>query len=113
MAARLANAKIAQQLQERTDENRRVSGQLEQLTSSVKAREAIYRSHMEASGGQVNPAHQVRRNTGADSYHQRRLKYPVDRLRSNRVVSHARLEPYGGITRAEREEHPSRTTNVA
>ncbi|CAM9612531.1 unnamed protein product [Hapterophycus canaliculatus] len=41
------------------DENRRVSGQLVQLATSVKVREAIYRSHMEASGGEINPAHQA------------------------------------------------------
>lgn len=56
----MENAKIAQQLQERMDENRRVSGQLVQLASSVKVREAIYRSHMEASGGEINPAQQAR-----------------------------------------------------
>lgn len=59
--ARQANEKIAQQLQERIDENRRVSGQLVQLASSVKVREAIYRSHMEGSGGEINPAQQARR----------------------------------------------------
>lgn len=59
--ARQANAKIAQQLQERLDENRRMSGQLVQLASSVKVREAIFRSHVEASGGESNPAQQVRR----------------------------------------------------
>lgn len=58
--ARQANAKIAQQLQERLEENRRVSGQLVQLATSVKVREAIYRSHMEASGGEINPAQQVK-----------------------------------------------------
>ncbi|CAM9456895.1 unnamed protein product [Scytosiphon promiscuus] len=57
--ARQVNAKIAQQLQERLDENRRVSGQLVQLATSVNVREAIYRSHMEASGGEINPAHQA------------------------------------------------------
>lgn len=57
--ARQVNAKIAQQLQERLEENRRVSGQLVQLATSVKVREAIYRSHMEASGGEINPAQQV------------------------------------------------------
>lgn len=57
----MENAKIAQQLQERMDENRRVSGQLVQLASSVKVREAIYRSHMEASGGEINPAQQARK----------------------------------------------------
>lgn len=62
--ARQANAKIAQQLLERTDENRRVSGQLVQLASSVKVREAIYRSHMEASGGEINPAQQARKSRG-------------------------------------------------
>ncbi|CAB1115795.1 unnamed protein product [Ectocarpus sp. CCAP 1310/34] len=54
-----ANAKIAQQLQEREDENRRVNGQLGQLATSVKVREAIFRSHMESSGGDINPAQQV------------------------------------------------------
>lgn len=58
--ARQTNAKIAQQLQERLEENRRVSGQLVQLATSVKVREAIYRSHMEASGGEINPAQQVK-----------------------------------------------------
>ncbi|CAM9986213.1 unnamed protein product, partial [Ectocarpus sp. 12 AP-2014] len=56
--ARQANAKIAQQLQEREDENRRVNGQLGQLATSVKVREAIFRSHMESSGGEINPAQQ-------------------------------------------------------
>lgn len=59
LKARQANAKISQQLQERAEENRRVSGQLVQLFASVKVREAIYRSHTEASGGEVNPAQQV------------------------------------------------------
>lgn len=61
--ARQANAKIAQQLQERLEENRRVSSQLVQLATSVKVREAIYRSHMEASGGEINPAQQVKYGT--------------------------------------------------
>ncbi|CAM9147521.1 unnamed protein product, partial [Ectocarpus sp. 13 AM-2016] len=56
--ARQENAKIAQQLQEREDENRRVNGQLGQLATSVKVREAIFRSHMESSGGEINPAQQ-------------------------------------------------------
>ena len=60
--ARQTNAKIAQQLQERLDENRRVSGQLVQLSTSVKAREAIHRSKMDASGGEINPAQQVSSN---------------------------------------------------
>ncbi|CAN0362423.1 unnamed protein product [Pylaiella littoralis] len=59
LKARQANAKISQQLQERAEENRRVSGQLVQLFASVKVREAIYRSHTEASGGEVNPAQQA------------------------------------------------------
>lgn len=59
LKAKQANAKIAQQLQERLDENRRVSNQLVQLVNSVKAREAIYHSHMETSGGETNPAQQV------------------------------------------------------
>lgn len=37
-----------------------MSGQLVQLASSVKVREAIYRNHMEASGGEINPAQQAR-----------------------------------------------------
>ena len=37
-----------------------MSAQLVQLSNSVKVREAIYRSHMEASGGEINPAQQVR-----------------------------------------------------
>ncbi|CAM9196962.1 unnamed protein product [Laminaria digitata] len=59
LKARQTNAKIAQQLQERLDENRRVSGQLVQLSTSVKAREAIHRSKMDANGGQINPAQQA------------------------------------------------------
>ncbi|CAM9859501.1 unnamed protein product, partial [Choristocarpus tenellus] len=58
---RQANAKIAQLLQERSDENQRVSGQLSELESNVHIREAIYRSRIEASGGEINPAQQAAR----------------------------------------------------
>ncbi|CAM9738320.1 unnamed protein product, partial [Discosporangium mesarthrocarpum] len=57
---RQANAKVAQLLRERQDENLRVSNQLNELEKSVHVREAIYRSRIEASGGEINPAQQVR-----------------------------------------------------
>lgn len=65
--ATLVNLKIAQQIHERTEENRKVSEQLDLLQDSVTAREAIYLSHLKTSEGDIDPAKQV---TKLHSIHQ-------------------------------------------
>lgn len=51
-----ANAKLVQSVKERRDENDRLARQLKELEQSVQVREAIYKSRVDASGGEVNPA---------------------------------------------------------
>lgn len=61
--ATLVNLKIAQQLHERAEENRKVSEQLILLQDSVTARETIYLSHLKTSEGEIDPAKQVKNCT--------------------------------------------------
>ena len=54
-----ANAKLGGQVRERQEENARLGQQLKELQSSVAVRESIFRSRVESSGGEVNPAQQA------------------------------------------------------
>lgn len=52
-------AKLSQSVRERRGENERLVVQLKDLDGSVQVREAIYRSRVDSSGGEVNPMQQA------------------------------------------------------
>lgn len=52
-------AKLSQSVRERRSENERLVVQLKDLDGSVQVREAIYRSRVDSSGGEVNPMQQA------------------------------------------------------
>jgi len=52
-------AKMASSIQDRRSENEKLVAQMAELEGSVKVRESIYQSRVDATGGHSNPAHQA------------------------------------------------------